>query len=332
MNKQANTSNKDEIDLKEVFKIIAKRKWWLVATIIFVMILGFIYTFLQPLNYKAVYQIDLEEVYINSDLTEKYPGSELTLNYFNSDNTPSTFMSTNIFESLKDLSPQIDYAKLLSSGDVSIEKSSKANIFKVGVSHPDSGLANEIALILIDSYDNYIRSENKEALNQITNQIEADIEVLEYENQTLDEMISNLKIDIDTLYVKLYDYIIEYNNNLVTKLEEDKVSTLYYNIVIPPNKIEDEITFIKEEISIYNIKVADNNSEINNLNGLRQNLIKSEEIIIDRINLLSENPIYRVDNRRIRNITVFLFLSVVMGIIIVFLANFFINIKDKKNF
>jgi len=240
-------------------------------------------------------------------------------------------MSTNIFESLKDLSPQVDYAKLLSSGDVSIEKSHKANIFTVNVSRPDSGLANEIALTLIDSYDNYIRSENTKALDQIVNQIDSDIETLEYENKNLVGMSSNLKIDIDALYIQLYDYIIEYNNNLISKLEEGKVSPLYYNIVIPPNKIEDEITFIKEEIGIYNLRIADNNSEVNDLNGLRQSLIESEEIIIDRINLLSENPIYRVDNRRIRNIIVFLFLSVILGIIAVFLANFFINIKNKKN-
>ena len=132
MNEKTGASNENGTDLKEILKIIAKRKWWFIGTIILVMVLGLLYTFLQPVSYKSIYQMEIEEGYINSSLTEKYPGSELTLNYFDSDNTPAIFMSANIFESLKELSPQVDYTQVLLSGDVFIEQG-EANIFSVEV-------------------------------------------------------------------------------------------------------------------------------------------------------------------------------------------------------
>ena len=321
----------DEIDLNEIFKIFAKRKWWFVISLVVVLILGLLYTFLLPINCQAIYQFDLEETYSNSNLFKLYPSSEFSLNYFNSENTPSIFKSANIFETLESLPENVDHKSLLASDNVAIDQSLKANVFTVRVSDQDCALAGKMALTLINAYDYYIISENKEALDQVLAFIDSEIEGYEQKNKDLEAEISKLEDSIDAIYDDLLDYIVDYNIELASRLkEESQGSYSSYNIVIPPNEFEDEIAFIKDEVNIYKEKIVDNKSTIIDLSMLRENLVENEEVITDRINLLSETPIYGTDNKRVRNIIVTAALSVIVGIIVVFTANFFLGLRKRK--
>jgi len=332
MENKKSVLKQDEIDLKEVFRIFAKRKWWFVASFVVILILGLLYTFLQPINCQVLYQFDLEETYSNSSLFKLYPASEFSLNSFDSENTPSIFKSANIFETLESLSEDVDYSRLLVSDYVTIEQSIKANVFTVKVSDPECALASKIALALINAYDDYIISENKEALDQVLALMDSEIEGYEQKNRDLEEEISKIEDSIDAVYDDLLDYIVDYNIELASKLkEESQGSYSSYNIVIPPNEFEDEIAFIKDEVNIYKEKIVDNKSEIVDLSMLRENLVENEEVITDRVNLLSEIPIYETDNRRARNIIVTVALGIVVGIIVVFTANFFLSLRKNKN-
>lgn len=329
-NKQS-ISKQNEINLKEASKIFARRKWWFIVSAIIILILGIIYTFLQPINCLVIYQFELEGDYSNSNLAKLYPGSELSLNYFTLENLPSVFKSTQIFESLKNLPEKVDYGKILNSDYVNIKQSGKSNVFTVNVSNPDCALANKIALTLINTFDDYVKNKNKEALGQIVALIDSDIGSFESKDQSLEQEILKLKGDIDSLYSQLYDYIVDYNINLASRLKtESQGSYSAYNIVIPPNKFEDEISFIKEDINRYKERIIANKSGAIDLSTLKDNLIKDEVIITDRVSLLSKNPIYENDDRRIRNIIVSIVLSIVVGMIVVFTANFFLNLKKKK--
>jgi capsular polysaccharide biosynthesis protein len=331
-NKQI-VSNKDEINIKEVLKIFAKRKWWFVVPVIMVLILGIIYTFLQPINCSVTYKINLEKDYSNSNLTKLYPGSESSLNYYTADNITSIFNSAQIFESLSNLPEKVNYRNYLNSGYVTIDReNAKANIFSITVSNPNCALANKIALTLINTFDDYIRNKNRDALEQIIAFIDSDIGSLEYKNHSFEEEISKLKGNIDSLYSQLYDYIVDYNLDLTSRLKaESQGSYTANNIVIPPNKFEDEVSFKKDEISKYKEMIIDNNSVITGLSALKDNLSKDEGIITDRISLLSKTPIYETGDRRVRNIIVSIVLSVIVGMIVVFTANFFLELKKKKS-
>ncbi len=326
-------SKKDEIDLGGAYKIFVRRKWWFIASAIIVLILGIIYTFTQPINCIVTYQINIEKDYSNSNLSKLYPESVLSLNYFTSENASSIFKSAQIFESLKNLPGKVNYSNLLNSDYVTINRdNAKANIFTIKVYNQDCALANKIALTLINTFDDYVKNKNKEALDQIVALIDSDIGSLEYKNQSLEEEILKLKGDIDSLYSQLYDYIVDYNIKLASRLKtESQGSYSAYNIVIPPNKFEDEISFIKEDINRYKERIIANKSGVIDLSTLKDNLIKDEVIITDRVSLLSKNPIYENDDRRIRNIILSIVLSIIVGVIVVFTSNFFLNLKKKKN-
>jgi len=322
----------DEIDLGGAYRIFVRRKWWFVVSVIIILILGITYTFIQPINSIVTYQITIEKDYSNSNLSKLYPESVLSLNYFNAENAAPIFRSAQIFESLKNLPEKVNYSNLLNSDYVTINRNDvKANIFTIKVSNQDRALANKIALTLINTFDDYIRNKNKEALDQIVASINSDIEGIESKDQGLEQEISKLKSDIDSLYSQLYDYIVNYNIDLASKLKtESQGSYSSYNIVIPPNKFEDEVSFIKNKINIYNGIIVNSKSEEVNLSTLRESLTKDESIITGRVSLLSKTPIYETDDRRVRNIIVSIVLSIIVGIIVVFTANFFLNLREKK--
>jgi hypothetical protein len=329
--KKHKKNQRDEINFKIFFRIIGKRKWLFITTVIVVLIIGLIYTFIQTEYCEVSYRISIEENYPNSDLNKKYPDLYLKINYFNSDNLTSVFKSTDVFISLEDIFPEVDYVKLLNSDDVKIEQIRGEDIFYIFVKNADCKVADKIAMILINSLDNYIIDENKKSLENIITQIDSEIEAYEMKNQNLEEDIFILKEEIDLLYTKLYDFIVDYNIGLKAELSKrSKANYTYNNIVIPPNKILDNIFYINEEINKYGEKIIDNKNNQNNLVSLKEKLNNDEILITDRIDILSEEPVFTTENRTVRNIIFTVILSIIAGILVASIANVYLYIKSKK--
>ena len=81
MNKDKDIKKDDEIDLREIFMMFIKRKWWLIGSVLAVLIVGLLYVFMQPTNYLLTYQIKIKENNSNKILSELYPNYEKELNY-----------------------------------------------------------------------------------------------------------------------------------------------------------------------------------------------------------------------------------------------------------
>jgi len=73
MNQNNENITEDEIDLREIFRVFAKRKWWFIGTVIVVLIVGCLYVFMQPVTYTATCRFDIGEDYANDKLSEFYP-------------------------------------------------------------------------------------------------------------------------------------------------------------------------------------------------------------------------------------------------------------------
>jgi len=147
-----------------------------------------------------------------------------------------------------------------------------------------------------------------------------------------DTIIASLEGELDELYPELDKYIVDYNVGLYDELEENKNSgnISFYNAMIPPNKISDEIEGLQKERSFYRQVVLENERKIIDLNNLRESLLKDEDIILDRINLLSDTPSYSMESNRMRNIAIVLILSIIIGVIVVFAVNFLSGLREDK--
>jgi len=335
MNKEKKNIKEDEIDLREYFMIFIRRKWWFIGSALIVLIAGLLYTFMQPSSYLLTYQIKVNKNYSNGYLSELYPYYEEELNYISLTNFPVIFRSEYVFKSLGSIDEGIDYNKLLETESeiVKISLNENTSIFNISVSNPDYDQANKIVRTLIDAFDSLIRDREKIIFNEVLGKIEVDIKNLEDENNNYeDTIIAGLEDEVDRLYTKLDRYIIDYNVSLYDELEKNKNSenVSFYNVIIPPNDISDEISEIEEEISLYREKILENKSKIISLNNLYESLLKDEDIILDRIDLLSEESFYEIESNRLRNIVIVLVLSIAIGAIVTFGVNFLLGLRIKK--
>lgn len=335
MNEEKKNIKEDVVDLREFFMIFIRRKWWFIGSVLIVLIAGLLYTFMQPSSYLLTYQIKVNKNYSNDYLSELYPYYEEELNYISITNVPVIFKSEYVFKSLGSIDEGIDYNKLLEpeSEIVKVSLNENTSIFNISVSNPDYNMANKIVKTLIDAFDGLIRDREKIIFNEVLGKIEVDIKNLEDENSNYgDTIIAGLEDEVDRLYTKLDRYIVDYNVGLSDELEKNKNSenVSFYNVIIPPNDISDEISEIEEEISLYRQKILENKSKIISLNNLYESLLKDEDIILDRIDLLSEESFYEIKSNRLRNIVIVLVLSIAIGVIVTLGVNFLLSLRIKK--
>ena len=334
MNEDKNIKKDDEIDLREIFMIFIKRKWWFIGSVLIILVIGLLYVFMQPTSYLLTYQIEVNENYTNTKLSELYPNYEKELNYITLANIPFFFKSEDIFKSLDGIAKDIDYNKLLKSESVKISLNENTSIFNISVSNPDYDLADKIAKTDIDAFDNSIRNKEKTILNEIVGKIEQDIKDLENENINYENtVLINLEAKVDNLYAELNKYIVDYNVSLSDELGKNKKTenVSFYNIIIPPNDISDKISKLLNEIDLYRQKILENKNEIIVLNNLHESLLNDENIILNRIDLVLEKPYYEiVESKGIRNLAIVVALSLLAGVVVVFIVNFGFSLKKRK--
>ncbi len=327
-----NLTNEDEINLREIFKIFSKRKWWFIGAFIIVLIVGLTLIYIKPVNYQTTYQFEFIEEYSNRDLSNLYPVYQEKLNSITLEEVHILFNSVSFFESIDKLLPaeNINYSNLLNSGVVKISLNEDTPIFDLSVSNPDLILADSIGLTLINAFNKYISNKIKVDYDDILYEMEVDLGELEKEKEGFEKAISDIEEEANGLYSELDEYIIDYNINLMDSIEEKVKDGRFYNIVVPHNKIQDDISILIEKIKYYEIEILNNERRITELNNLYDNLIKDEDIIRNRIELVSEDPVINAESNRKRSLAIVLVLSVVAGVIVTSGVNFLLNSKNEK--
>ena len=335
MDEDKNIKKDDEIDLREIFRVFVKRKWWFIGSVLIILVIGLIYIFMQPVSYLLTYQIEIKENYTNTNLSALYPNYEKELNYITLAKIPVIFKSEYGFESLDVISKEgIDYNELRKSESVKISLNENTSMFNISVSNPDYDLADKIAKTLIDAFDNSIKNKEKTILNEIVGKIEQDIKDIENKNGNYENtIIANLEDKLDSLYPELNKYIVDYNISLSDELDKNKNSenVSFYNIIIPPNYISDKISKLQGDINLYRQKIIENKDKIIVLNNLNESLLKDENIILNRIDLVSEKPYYAIESKRLRNLAIVVALSLLAGVVVVFIVNFGFSLKKRKD-
>ena len=324
----------DEIDLKEIFNIFKKRKWWFIGTVLIILIIGAIYIFLKPVNYETINRIKVKEVYKNNEFYRLYPDQGGSLNFFSLEEVPALFNSPQIFETANQISNKIsdniNLGTLFSSGKIGVIRVANSNLFEVKVSDPNYELSTEINNSLVQVFKEYIRSQGQEIFDKILSNIDSDIKELETRNNILkDEKIKELETETENLYEELDKYIVDYNKKLYEQLNKE-VNSNFYNIIIPPNKIKDNIDALNNEIRMYKTKVMANEEEILGLKNLHEVLVDDETLITDRIEIVTEKPIYNIENNKVRDLVIVIILSLILGVAVVFIVNYIYGLKDRN--
>ncbi|GAG62206.1 unnamed protein product, partial [marine sediment metagenome] len=126
MNQKKATIKEDEIDLRELFRIFIKRKWWFIGTFVIVLIAGLLFTFLNTPDYTSTSMLKVKEdyyldsIYMDS-ISEYFPAeaSELKIGSLN-DVATELKLSNTLDEVIKDLNYDIDRNDLDKAINISV--------------------------------------------------------------------------------------------------------------------------------------------------------------------------------------------------------------------
>lgn len=308
MDKKENNSS-GEIDLRTLFRLFLKRKWWFIATILIVAVMGFVYIIRIPVLYEARYKFSLRDDYVQDEYLQYSESQEKFIEnqqVFIGISDISLILKTDLIFSALDDIPEIEsYKPYVNSSLIKIDLDKDAGVFSLKVKDENKKLAKEIGLKLIESLGEQIKNQDIEIFDNTLKMAEEDIRALELENNTIEEKIAGINEEINDIYSEMGS----------TAADES----------------EFEIVEKKGELLIYKEKIIENEEEINKLNGLYQELTDERDSVENRIELLTEEPSIDVENNRAINSIIVILLSILTGIVVVIIVNYIYKLRQNKN-
>ena len=302
MNQRKDIASEDEIDLRELFKIFIKRKWWFIGTFIVVLIAGLLFTFLKTPEYTSTSMLKVKEDYYMDPIGIYFPeeASELKIGSLN-DVSIELKLSEILNEATKALSYNIDRNDLDKAINISVDEEKEILTLTTVYNNPE--IAYKMNETLLDVYGKEKNSEFNKTYDRLIQKIEA--RIIDTQGQ-LDEL-SNLA----------EEYIIGFNVKLLNEIE----------------KLGSGIPFSGANYTSPEIagKLNHNLSVYNDLEKINYILTENKELFVNKIEVIENPEISDVvaETNYIRNVLITIFLAAIVGFMMVFIVNYFITSKKS---
>ena len=298
------------IDIKNIFKILGRRKWWFVITFILVFSAIFSFTyFVTPeskYSIKSTVLITSENVKYQEKInyyfpkeaydlwliaSETYPLNSLNYyyldaaNYMNSDK-----VIDNAYKKLGGLLRKEIFKKSIVAG-----KSLDGTQLNISISYKNKNDTKKITDAVLSAFIENKENDFEFAYNSLLNKT--------------DEKISNLNNEIALLLSQADSYSLEFNKKIVNELKTENSGQInfYVSDYIPPD--------IKVKLDV-------SNDQLTNLMDIRSNLSEYKNLYINRITLNTNNEI--ISNINIlKNLILSFAAGIIFGLIFAFAVNYF---------
>jgi len=302
MDEEKKNIKEDEIDLRELFRIFIKRKWWFIGTFIVVLVVGLLFTFLKTQEYTSTSILKVKEDYYLDSISMYFPeeASELKIGSLN-DVSIELKLSKTLNNIIRALDYDIDKDDLDKTIGISIDE--EKEILTLATTYNDPEIAYKINKTLLDIYKREKNSEFNEAYDRLLQKIEAGL-------------IDTQK-KIEELSGRAEEYIIGFNVKLLNEIE----------------KSGSDIPFSGSDYTSPEIagKLNHNLTVYNDLEKINCIITENKELFVNKIEVIENPEISDVvaEANYIRNVLITIFLAIIMGFIVVFLANYFISLKKR---
>lgn len=312
MDKESNTKEKshsqgkyseDEIDLRELFQIFVKRKWWFVGTFIVVLIAGLLFTFLQTPEYSSTSNLKISDSYYIETLMKYFPELASKLNIGTVNDVAVELKSTALTDKvIKSMGSEISKNDLDKAINVSVDE--KNQIITVTTKHSNPLLSYKINKFLVETYVGKKTSELTEVYQEFLKRVE--------------EAIANTSEEIKKLSTQTEKNLIDTNLKIIEELENRETGNVYFsgiNYVSP--------VLLGELNSKW--------SACNELEKIKFILSENEKFFTSKIEVIKypEIPGGPAETNYRRNILISLFLAIILGCGVVFVANYFASLKKQ---
>jgi len=306
MDEEKKNIKEDEIDLREIFRIFIKRKWWFVSTFIVVLIAGLLFTFLNtPIpEYSSTSIIKISDDYLLDSINKYFPkeASELKIGSLN-DVSIELKLSKTLNNIISALDYDIDKDDLDKAIDISIDE--EKEILTLTTTYNDPEITYKINKTLLDVYKREKNSEFNEAYDRLLQKIEAGL-------------IDTQK-EIEELSIRAEEYIIGFNVKLLNEIEKSGSDIPFSGV----NYTSPEITGkLNNSLTVY--------TDLNKINCI---ITENKELFVNKIEVIENPEISDVvaETNYIRNVLITIFLAVIVGFMMVFIVNYLGSLRKYKN-
>jgi len=304
MNEEKKNIKEDEIDLREIFMIFIKRKWWFLGTFLVVLIAGLLFTFLNTPTpeYSSTSIIKISDDYLLDSINKYFPkeASELKIGSLNDVSIELKLRET-LNEVTKALNYNIDRNDLDKAIGISVDEEKEILTLTTIYNNPE--ISYRINKTLLDVYKNKKNSEFNEVYKRLVQKIGA--KLIDAQEQ------------IEELSGRAEEYIIGFNVKLLNEIEKSGSDVPFLGANYTSPEIARKLN--------YSLTVCNDLEKINYI------LKENKELFVNKIEVIENPEVSGVgaETNYIRNVLITIFLAVIVGFVVVFLANYFISLKKR---
>ena len=289
MNKNTSGHSEETIDFKTLFRLFLKRKWWFIGTVILIIVIGGMYVFSKPVRYEVRNYFSFKDDFIEDDYLQYNEAQEIYSRnqsvFIGTDKIGLIFKTDLILNHLNELEEIEDFETDISVSLINLEYKKDSGTFLLRVKDKNKELAKKASLKLIEALGEEIIINDKKIYDNTLELINKDIENLEDE-------IAGFK-----------DKIVE-----LDRTTQDILA------LAPSPETQNDLTIINGEVLLNKEKIFDNEYEIKRLRGLYQKFLDAKNKVVNRVELLTENPSIDVENNRAINSIIVVLLSIISGL------------------
>ena len=297
-------------DLRDVFRILIKRKIAFFISFVIILIIALTYTFLIGPNYLSISKLkinNLDTAY-NNILNKYFPDESGSLLIFPTDRIDELEVSKlnlllnqikydDILDNVSEISGT-KYLKKDLAKSMDLRMNTDERVLNVNIYRKKAQDAYGINKAIIDFYLNKKDLEFGKSYSDLL--VKIDALVLE-KNKTLDDLLNQAE-----------KYVTDYNLSFIGKLKESDLSDLNFVGInyLPPTLA----------MSINNIF-----GEVNDLTGAKNILEQNKDLFVKRITIAQYPKLADVTDYTnfVRNIVLSIIISLIFAAIISFIANYF---------
>lgn len=309
-NKEISAAGLVPIDIKNIFRIIRRNKWWLIITFIVIFCAFFSFTyFVTPdsrYSTKSSFAISTENIRYQEKLNYYFPKEAYDLWLISNEQLPLNSINYYYMDAINDIYSDrvIDdvsgklggvISKEIIRQSVIAEKSLDSNYLNITISYKNSTDTKKISEAVLDSFLEIKNNDFQATYDDLLAKIES--------------KISELNKTVDSLMEQADEYSIQFNKKIISELKNEKNKEINFYLIeyIPPN--------IK-------IKLDSANETVSNLTDIKNNMIEYKDLYLNRT-ALNVNLSVISNINILKNLILSFAAGLVFGLIFAFAANYF---------
>lgn len=309
MSEKIDTGKYEVINFKNLFNILVKRKKLFFYTGLIVLVLSLCITFLIPKEYGSKSIITISSNFYYGELLSKYFPEEFDKLWIISENNIKDSKINRLNSITEDLKSDSIQEEVIAEIGNTINK----NDLKKAIELENTGSSINLTIYTVDPNLSY--KINKTLIEVYNNKKNVEFNIIyPVLLKKLNEKINIFEKEMTSLSKEAENYNLDFYSKLLKNMEKSGDNTVYFSTG----------HFISPELQA---KINSNNLEFYQLSGIKQSLMEDKGLYLNRIKVLSEPKIedIKIISNLVRNITLSVITSILIGLAAVFIVNHFKN-------